>query len=98
MNRARFPAAILLLGLAAAIVSAQAPSAGGEKSPLSDPKSFPVAVWLQDPANAPKYKDLGINVYVGLWRGPTEKQLAELKKHGLRVICSQNAIGLQHKD
>ncbi|MCI0459363.1 MAG: hypothetical protein L0Z62_20630 [Gemmataceae bacterium] len=59
---------------------------------------FPLAVWLQNPANAAKYKAAGINLYVGLWRGPTESQLAELKKHGLRVICSQNAVGLQHKD
>jgi hypothetical protein len=59
---------------------------------------FPVAVWLQSPANAARYKAAGINLYVGLWRGPTEDQLAELKKHGLRVICSQNAVGLQHKD
>lgn len=59
---------------------------------------FPIAVWLQDPANAPKYKAAGINVYVGLWKGPTEKQLADLKKHGMRVICEQNAVGLKHKD
>jgi acetyl esterase/lipase len=59
---------------------------------------FPVAVWLQSPANAARYKAAGINVYVGLWKGPTEDHLAELKKHGLRVICSQNAVGLRHKD
>ena len=50
---------------------------------VTDAGFFPIAVWLQDPAHAAKYKDLGINVYVGLWRGPTEKQLAVLKKHGL---------------
>ncbi len=72
--------------------------AGGDKEPLADPNFFPIAVWLQDPANAPKYSDIGINVYVGLWRGPTEKQLAELNQHGIRVICRQNAVGLQHKD
>jgi hypothetical protein len=27
--------------------------------------------------------------------GPTEQQLAELQKQGMRVICSQNAVGLQ---
>jgi hypothetical protein len=59
---------------------------------------LPIAVWLQDPANASKYKHIGINVYVGLARGPTEKQLAELKKHDIRVICRQNSVGLQHKD
>jgi hypothetical protein len=72
--------------------------ADGDQGPLADPTFFPIAVWLQDPVNAAKYKDIGINVYVGLWRGPTEKQLAELKKHDMRVICSQNAVGLQHKE
>ncbi|MDY0357183.1 MAG: hypothetical protein RBR19_14975, partial [Sedimentisphaerales bacterium] len=33
---------------------------------------FPVAVWLQSPANAPRYQAAGINLYVGLWRGPTQ--------------------------
>lgn len=82
---------MLFLTLACAGVKA------GEQGP-GDPKFFPIAVWLQDPANAPRYKDLGINLYVGLWRGPTEKQLALLKMHGMRVICAQNAVGLEHKD
>jgi hypothetical protein len=65
---------------------------------LDDPNFFPIAVWLQSPSKAPQYKAAGINLYVGLWRGPTEEQLAELKRHGLRVICGQNAVGLAHKD
>jgi hypothetical protein len=72
---------------------ADAPSAW-----LSDPGVFPIAVWLQNPANAPRYKAAGINVYVGLWRGPTDEQLADLKQHGMRVICAQNAVGLAHRD
>ncbi|HXT59226.1 MAG TPA: hypothetical protein VN699_11355 [Pirellulales bacterium] len=59
---------------------------------------FPIAVWLQQPANAPKFKAAGINLYVALWKGPTEEQLAELKRHGMPVICNQNEIGLKHKD
>lgn len=65
---------------------------------LNDPAFFPIAVWLQSPANAAKYQDAGINLYVGLWKGPTEEQLAELKQHHLHVICGQNTIGLKHKD
>jgi len=64
----------------------------------ADAGFFPIAVWLQSPANAARYKDAGINLYVGLWKGPTEQQLAELKKHGMRVICTQNTVGLEHKD
>lgn len=66
--------------------------------PLSDPNFFPLAVWLQNPALAPQYKAAGINTYVGLWRGPTDEQLATLKQHGMYVICSQNTAGLAHKD
>ncbi len=73
-------------------------AAAAEASPLADPNFFPVAVWLQNPSKAPQYKAAGINLYVGLWRGPTEEQLAELKRHGMRVICGQNAVGLAHKD
>jgi hypothetical protein len=64
----------------------------------SDADFFPIAVWLQDPRAAARYKAAGFNLYVGLWQGPTELQLAELKKHGMRVICVQNEVGLKHKD
>jgi hypothetical protein len=84
--------------------SSAAPEAG--KSPYSawehglptDPGYFPLAVWLQDPPNAEKYKAAGINLYVGLWKGPTEEQLADLKKAGMRVVCTQNETGLKHRD
>ena len=59
---------------------------------------FPIAVWLQSPHNAARYKQLGINLYVGLWRGPTEEQLSDLKKQGMALVCSQNALALQHLD
>ena len=57
---------------------------------------FPIAVWLQSPRNASKYKEIGINLFVGLWKGPTQAQIAELKKHGMPVICSQNDYALKH--
>lgn len=83
--------------LAATIAAAAAapPYAGWERGPSADPAFFPIAVWLQAPSRAAEYKGIGINTYVGLWRGPTEEQLAELERHGMRVICDQNAIGLQ---
>lgn len=59
---------------------------------------FPIAVWLQSPANATRYKAAGINLYIGLWKGPTEAQLQALEKAGMPVICAQNQVGLQHKD
>jgi hypothetical protein len=74
------------------------PYAAWKHGPPADPAYFPIAVWLQDPAQAARYKAAGINLYVGLWEGPTEKQLAALKAAGMPVICDQNAVALKHKD
>jgi len=62
--------------------------------PSSDSGYFPIAVWLQSPRNAAKYKAIGINLYIGLWQGPTETQLAELSASGMNVIASQNSIAI----
>ena len=62
----------------------------------TDPSYFPIAVWLQGPQNAKRYQEAGINLYIGLWQGPTEKQLADLKQAGMPVICEQNEVGLAH--
>ena len=67
-----------------------------ENGPSRDSDFFPIAVWLQNPAKASQYKAAGFNTYVGLWKGPTEKQLAELKNAGMKVICHQNKVGLKH--
>ncbi len=59
---------------------------------------FPVAVWLQSPENAMKYKqDGGINMYTGLWKQLDEKQFHLLKDAGIKLICNQNEFGLAHK-
>lgn len=62
------------------------------------PDFFPVAVWLQNPSNAKAYGDIGINLYVGLWKGPTEDQLNQLEKAGIRVICGQNENALKFRE
>ena len=59
---------------------------------------FPIAVWLQAPANAARYKAIGVNVYVGLWQGPTAEQLDELERQGMPVICAQNEYARAHLD
>ena len=61
-----------------------------------DLKTFPIAVWLQDPGDASEYKNAGINLYIGLWQGPTEDQLSALRTAGMPVMCSQNSTGLNH--
>ena len=59
---------------------------------------FPIAVWLQSPSNAERYRAIGINTYVGLWRGPTEEQLDALDKAGIRLICGQDERSLRFRD
>ena len=61
-------------------------------------KGFPIAVWLQDPDRAAQCKAAGINLYVGLWKGPTEAQLEALAAAGMPVICHQNEVGLRSKN
>lgn len=56
---------------------------------------FPIAVWLQAPSNAERYKALGINTYVGLWRGPTAEQIEALEKAGMRIICDPSERALR---
>lgn len=57
---------------------------------------FPITVWLQNPQKAPRYKAAGFNTFVGLWKGPTEVQLRQLSAAGMKVICAQNKVALEH--
>ncbi len=74
------------------------PYAQWKHGPPHDAGFFPIAVWLQDPRNAAQYRAAGFNTYVGLWQGPTEQQLTDLKAAGMKVICEQNATGRKHLD
>jgi hypothetical protein len=92
-------AAVALLGAHTAGSSARTASDARWPHGLpADPGYFPIAVWLQDPANAARFRQAGINLYIGLWKGPTEAQLAALKAAGMSVICEQNPIGLAHRE
>ena len=64
----------------------------------TDPGFFPIAVWLQSPNNAGRYQAIGINLYVGLWQGPTEAQMNTLRRFNMPVICHQNEWARQHLD
>jgi len=95
MNPFRF---CLQLCLTALIISSSLGFASAEQSYSNgfpgDPKFFPIGVWLQSPAHSRNYKAIGINTYVGLWKGPTEAQLADLTKSGMFVVAEQNAVAL----
>src|SRR5687768_10028633 len=90
-------AALTMLGLRAQPAPAASPYARWTNGPSTDPNYFPIAVWVQQPKNAERFKAAGINLYVGLWRGPTSNQLTALQRAGMRVICSQNTFGLENK-
>lgn len=53
---------------------------------------FPVGVWLQSPPNATRYKNVGINLFVGLWDGPTDSQLSTLASAGIPTVCDQSGV------
>lgn len=91
-----FVVVTFVLGGASAKSQAVNPYTRWENGPSHDEGFFPLAVWLQNPRNAKKYQTAGFNTYVGLWKGPTQNQLAELKNAGMKVICHQNEIGLHH--
>ena len=74
------------------------PYAKWENGPSHDAGFFAIAVWLQNPGKALQYKQAGFNTYVGLWRGPTEEQLAQLKAADMKVICHQNEVALRQKN
>ncbi len=65
-----------------------------EKGPSSDPDFFPIGVWLQAPSNIDEFKNIGINIFVGLWNPVDEPQLAAFKKKDMPVFPSQNSVGL----
>lgn len=64
--------------------------------PSSDPSFFPIMVWMQNPDNAARFRDHGVNFFTGLWQGPTETQLAGLAGAGMPAACSQSGIWEQH--
>lgn len=86
----------LVTGLAvAATAAAQTPPRFPNGLP-NDPSFFPIAVWLQSSHHAQRYQDLGVNLYIGLWQGPTTAQLDALRDAGMRVICEPNEVGLAY--
>jgi hypothetical protein len=82
------PLQLICLTFCATLARAESPYAAYKNGPPASGDYFPIGVWLQDPANAARYKSIGINTYVALWRGPTEAQIAMLEREGVKVICS----------
>lgn len=68
------------------------PYSAWANGPSKDPNYFPVSVWLQDPSTAVNWKNAGVNLFIGLWQGPTTAQLNALRAAGMQAIVSRNSI------
>ena len=101
---------IALAGVAGAIAlgvvggggpgAAQAAGAGAPANGISnDPNYWPIGVWLQNPAlHAAAFRAIHINLFIGLWQGPTKVQLAALASAKMSAFGAQNALALQSPD
>jgi hypothetical protein len=58
----------------------------------TDASFFPIGVWMQNPSNAARFAEVGVNHYVGLWQGPTDEQLATATAAGMPVVCEQAGV------
>ena len=97
----RFPATVLAPFVVWLVATSMAAAAERPLTPQGFPTDdtfFPLAVWVQNPRNAERYRELGINVFVALYRGPTPEQLELLDKAGVYAITHQNESGLKHRD
>ena len=80
------------------VVPSASPYSKWPHGPSTNADFFPLAVWLQNPSNAERYRAAGINTYVALWNGPKEEQLATLRKAGMYLICEQNEVARRSLD
>jgi hypothetical protein len=62
----------------------------------SDTRFFPLGVWLQSPENTRAYKDIGINTFVGLWKGLDGAALDYFSRTDMRVICELNKYAAEY--
>lgn len=85
----------VLTGGAALMLAGAAPPVRTARAAFPDPSVFPIGVWLQDPRNAVRWQAAGINIWVGLWQGPTRSQLETLAAVGMRVIAAQTDLSLE---
>ncbi len=61
-----------------------------------DPDFFPVGAWLQAPENAGAYKELGVNTFVGLWKGLNAEAIPLFRSTGMKVICEMNEFAAEY--
>jgi hypothetical protein len=52
----------------------------------------PIGVWMQSPENAEWFREAGMNLFIGLWEGPTDDQLDQLGAAGSTTFCGQTGV------
>lgn len=52
----------------------------------------PIGVWMQNPENAERYRAVGVNLFLGLWEGPTAQQLDALPAPEVSTFCDQSGV------
>jgi hypothetical protein len=67
-----------------------------EHGPPSDAAFVPLMVWMQNPANASRFQDVGVNFFTGLWEGPTADQLSGLTAAKMPAVCDQSGVWRSH--
>ncbi len=82
------PRAFLIAAASTWLARCAAPEAAPPwpNGPPNDPAFFPVGVWRQDPALAPKYRQIGVNLYVGPRGITSSERLDPIRKAGMRAI------------
>ena len=98
----RFSAAAAAVLMCAGAALAQSPAAypklEWKNGAWADANFFPLSVWMQPSNKAKKYKDYGVNIYMNQWKGPTEKQFAELREAGMAAMFELNDVAYKHRD
>ena len=64
--------------------------------PPSDATFFPLMVWMQNPQNATRFQEVGVNLFNGLWEGPTDEQLSGLTAAHMPAVCDQSGVWRSH--
>jgi hypothetical protein len=52
----------------------------------------PIGVWMQNPDNAGRFRAAGVNLFIGLWEGPTAEQIDALPAPGVTTFCGQSGV------
>lgn len=64
--------------------------------PSPETNAFIIGVWFQRAELAQKYKNIGVNTYIGIKKGPTVNNLKLLDQADMELLCQQNELALKN--